>query len=377
MYALAFGGYTIALNVSRAVATEPLAVRHSGERSPVWQQAVRASTATAVLVGLVTLVLGLVAALVPGIPARGVLIAFAVTMPGLLLQDAWRWAFFVVGNGRRAFLNDLVWLLAMGVFFGGLYLADSQSATTLTLAWGLAATVAAVVGRFQARVSPSFRLVREWLRTHRDLTPKYVGEMLAVSGTVQLYMLGITAVAGIAAVSGIRGAQILLGPVNVLNQGIRVIAVPEAARALKHSTRRLWLTGLVISVGVGAGALAWGAVFLLLPDSVGTALLGTGVWAEASAVLLPVILLQALGASNAGAFAILRALAAAGRGLRVRLISSVVLILAGVGGGFWWGAEGAAWGLAGAAALTLVLWWWEAARALTAHRTDHSTSTPA
>jgi hypothetical protein len=85
-----------------------------------------------------------------------VLVAFAVTMPGLLLQDAWRWAFFVVGEGRRAFLNDLAWLLAMGAFFGGLYLTGSQSVTTLTLAWGLAATVAAVVGRFQAGVTPDF-----------------------------------------------------------------------------------------------------------------------------------------------------------------------------------------------------------------------------
>ena len=36
VYALAFGGYTIALNVSRAVSTEPLAVRYSGDRSPEW-----------------------------------------------------------------------------------------------------------------------------------------------------------------------------------------------------------------------------------------------------------------------------------------------------------------------------------------------------
>jgi hypothetical protein len=359
--------------VSRAVATEPLAVRHSGERNRGWQQAVRASTATALLVGLVALLVGMAIAVVPGVPARGVLIAFAVTIPGLLLQDAWRWAFFVVGDGRQAFLNDLVWLLAMGVIFAGLYLTDTRSVTTLTLGWGLAATSAAVVGRFQAGLMPNVRLVAGWLKTHRDLTPKYVGEMLAVSGTIQLYLVGISAVAGIAAVSGIRGAQILLGPVNVLNQGIRVIAVPEAARALKHSHRRLWLTGLMISFGVGAGALAWGAIFLLLPDSVGTSLLGEGVWAEASGVLVPVILLQALGASNAGAFAILRALAAAGRGLRVRLISSVVLTLAGVGGGYAWGARGAAWGLAAAAGTTLMLWWWEARRAVRAHYSNPPT----
>lgn len=368
VYALAFGGYTIALNVSRAVATEPLAVRHSGDRTPTWQKAVRASTATALLAGIAAMIVVLGIAAVPGIPSRGVLIAFAVTMPGLLLQDAWRWAFFVVGEGRRAFLNDLIWLLAMGAIFGGLYLTGTASAFSLTLGWGLGAVVAAVAGRFQSGLLPRFQLVRDWLRANRDLTPKYVGEMLAVSGTIQVYLLGITAVAGIAAVSGIRGAQVLLGPVNVLNQGIRVIAVPEAARALRHSYRRLKLVGAAITLGVGAGALAWGAIFLLLPEAVGRELLGPAVWAEASAVMVPVILLQALGASNAGAFAILRALAAAGTGLLVRLVSSVVLITSGVAGAFLGGAEGAAWGLAIAAFLTLLLWWHSAIRAIAAHR---------
>ncbi|MEU8222862.1 hypothetical protein [Kribbella sp. NPDC048915] len=368
VYALAFGGYTIALNVSRAVSTEPLAVRHSGDRTPEWERAVRASTATAVLCGLLAMVVGLAIAAFPGVPSKGVLIAFAVTMPGLLLQDAWRWAFFVVGEGQKAFVNDLIWLLAMLAIFLGLFVAGASSAFTLTLGWGLGAVVAAIAGRFQAGVAPRRQLIREWVRRNWDLSPKYVGEMLAVSGTIQVYMLGITAAAGLAATAGIRGAQVLLGPVNVLNQGIRMISVPEAARALRHSYRRLWLVGLAISAGVGAGALAWGAVFLLLPPVVGRELLGPGVWTQAHAVLVPVILLQAFGASNAGAFAILRALTAATRGLRVRLISSAVLITCGITGAYLWGPQGAAWGLAGASFTTLLLWWHEAHRALTHHR---------
>lgn len=368
VYALAFGGYTIALNVSRAVSTEPLAVRHSGTRTPDWERAVRASTATALLAGFLAMLVGLAIAAFPGVPSKGVLIAFAVTMPGLLLQDAWRWAFFVVGEGQKALVNDLIWLLAMLAIFGGLYLTDTASAPSLTFAWGLGAMIAAIAGRFQAGVSPRRQLIREWVRRNWDLSPKYVGEMLAVSGTIQVYMLGITAAAGLAATAGIRGAQVLLGPVNVLNQGIRMISVPEAARALRHSYRRLWLVGLAISFGVGAGALAWGAIFLLLPPFVGRELLGPGVWNQAHEVLVPVILLQALGASNAGAFAILRALTAATRGLRVRLISSVILIICGVGGAFLWGAKGAAWGLATASFTTLLLWWIQAHRAITAHR---------
>ena len=368
VYALAFGGYTIALNVSRAISTEPLAVRHSGTRTPAWQRAVRASTATALLTGFLGLLVGLAVVAVPSVPSKGVLLAFALTMPGLLLQDAWRWAFFVVGEGQKAFVNDLIWLLAMLAIFGGLYLTGTQSAFTLTLAWGLGAVIAAIAGRFQAGVAPRRQLIREWVQRNWDLSPKYVGEMLAVSGTIQVYMLGITAAAGLVATAGIRGAQVLLGPVNVLNQGIRMISVPEAARALKHSYRRLWLVGLAISFGVGAGALAWGAIFLLLPPVVGRELLGPGVWNQAHPVLVPVILLQALGASNAGAFAILRALTAATRGLRVRLISSVVLVSCGITGAYVWGPKGAAWGLAGASFTTLLLWWNEAHRAIAAHR---------
>jgi O-antigen/teichoic acid export membrane protein len=371
VYALAFGGYTIALNVSRAVATEPLAVRHSGNRTPDWERAVRASTATAMLAGFLAMLVGLAIAAFPGVPGKSLVIAFAVTMPGLLLQDAWRWAFFVVGEGGRAFVNDLIWLVAMLAIFGGLQFTGTASAFTLTFGWGLGAVIAAIAGRFQAGISPRRQLIREWVRRNWDLTPKYVGEMLAVSGTIQVYMLGITAAAGLAATAGIRGAQVLLGPVNVLNQGIRMISVPEAARALRHSYRRLWLVGLAISFGVGAGALAWGGIFLLLPAVVGRQLLGPGVWNQAHNVLVPVILLQALGASNAGAFAILRALTAATRGLRVRLISSVILITCGVGGAYLWGAKGAAWGLAGASFATLLLWWSEAARAITAHRRTH------
>jgi hypothetical protein len=273
-----------------------------------------------------------------------------------------------VGEGTKAFVNDLIWLLAMLAIFGGLYLTGTTSAFSLTFGWGLGAVIAAIAGRFQAGVAPRRQLIREWVKRNWDLSPKYVGEMLAVSGTIQVYMLGITAAAGLVATAGIRGAQVLLGPVNVLNQGIRMISVPEAARALRHSYRRLWLVGLAISFGVGAGALAWGAVFLLLPAVVGRELLGPGVWTQAHSVLIPVILLQALGASNAGAFAIMRALTAATRGLRVRLISSVILITCGVGGAFLWGPKGAAWGLAGASFTTLLLWWNEAHRAITAHR---------
>ena len=68
-----------------------------------------------------------------------------------------------------------------------------------------------------------------------------------------------------------------------------MMAVPEAARMLRRSVRRLQSFCLVLS-GLGAGgALAWGMALLLLPDSVGRQILHSA-WDPASELLLPVTL---------------------------------------------------------------------------------------
>ena len=70
-------------------------------------------TGTAACVGLVAGVCVLIASLLlhgttsvrPSSPS-------GLTLPGLLLQDSWRFAFFALGRGSQAFLNDLVWAVA-------------------------------------------------------------------------------------------------------------------------------------------------------------------------------------------------------------------------------------------------------------------------
>ena len=45
--------------------------------------------------------------------ARLAFIALGLTLPGLLLQDSWRYAFFALGRGSQALLNDTVWAVSM------------------------------------------------------------------------------------------------------------------------------------------------------------------------------------------------------------------------------------------------------------------------
>lgn len=61
-------------------------------------------------------------------------VALAVVLPAVLLQDAWRFAFFAAGDGRKAFVNDAVWGVAL---VPALILATAPgSEFGFLLAWG-------------------------------------------------------------------------------------------------------------------------------------------------------------------------------------------------------------------------------------------------
>jgi len=356
-FGLAFATYVVALNVARALGPEPLVVRFSASPRAEWRRGTTAATGTALSVGCILGLACLVVALTTGGSVRGAFAAMAVSMPGLLLQDAWRLAFFAGGRGGRAFVNDLVWAVALIPAIGLLLALGIHSVFWLTLAWGAAATVAGVVGLLQARLIPRPDLSLSWLREQRDLAPRFLGEFMALSGTIQLNFFGIGAIAGLEAVGAIRAAQILLGPPYVFSIGVRLAALPEAVRALKHSARRVGRVCVLISAGLATVTLAWGAVMLFLPTRAGVALLGE-TWEPAHRVLVPVTLAYAAGGVILGASTALRALAAARHSLRARLLVSVLQLSGGVGGAVLGGVTASAWGLAaGGAAGGFVFWW--------------------
>src|SRR6201996_7861422 len=108
-FSLAYVTYGFALNASRGLSTDPLMVRFSGTDLPSWRRAVAECTGTAVVVGLATGALVLAAGLVIGGTAGAAFLALGLTLPGLLLQDSWRYSFIALGRGSQAFLNDTIW----------------------------------------------------------------------------------------------------------------------------------------------------------------------------------------------------------------------------------------------------------------------------
>ncbi|MBO1750296.1 oligosaccharide flippase family protein [Actinotalea sp. BY-33] len=367
-FSLVFALFAIAVSLSRAVATEPFLVRFSATPATLSSTAARGAAGTALVLGVVVGVLGALASFLLPEEVRPVLLALSLCLPGLLVQDAWRQIFFGLGRGHSALVNDLVWLLAMVPLVALALGSGETSSTRLVLAWGAAATAAALVGGWQLRTAPQPGATAAWLRTHRDLWPRFAGESILIAGAPQLYAITVAAFAGLVAAGQIRLVLIVLGPVHVLIQGIGLVALPEGVRALARGRRQLTVHAVLVSGLIAGGALAWGALVMLTPADWWTWLAGAG-WVAAAAILAPMSLHQILNGANTGAHVGLRAMQAAQRSLRTRVATSCLLVAAPTTAvALGEGVLGAAWALAGAALVNTVVWWIQYARTVAAHR---------
>ena len=352
-FALVFAVYTVFLGAARALTTEPLALRYSAAPASERLEATRLAAGAALATGLGgALVCAAAAALVGG-PTRSSFLALAIALPGLLLQDAYRLAFFVDGRGRSAFLNDALWALLLAASLG---VAGDSSVAGLLLAWGLAGSVAGVVGALQRRAAPDVLGTGRWWRANKSVGGDLVGDFVALTASAHLWLFSAGAVAGLAAAGALRGGQTLLGPLNVVFMGAALVAVPEAVRWHARSPQMLVRRCLATSVALAGASLLWGAALLMVPDSVGEELLGA-TWRHAHRTVLPLTIWMTASGVVAGLALGLRASGRTRRALGVRAISGAASVVGAATGAVAGGARGAAWGLAVAVAAGSVLWW--------------------
>lgn len=354
VFSLAWVTYGLVLNVSRGLGTDPLMVRFSGVPEASWRGAAARASGTALGVGAALGAVSVVAGLGLGGRAGLAFACLGVVLPGLLLQDAWRFAFFAAGTGRKAFVNDVVWGVALVPAL--VVAARVGSVAAFVLAWGGSAAVAAAYGCFQSGIRPRASGVHEWLRDHRDLGSRYLVENVSNSGAAQLRAYGLGAIVGVGAVGVIRGAELLLGPFMAVLMGLSLVTVAEAARVLRRDPHRLGRFCLLLGGAQAVAALLWGTALLLVPDRLGELVLG-GVWSSAAELIVPVTLGVAGAGLGTGAAAGLRALGAAGRSLRSQLFASACYVGGGLGGAAVAGTVGSAWGVAAATVCGSAVWW--------------------
>jgi O-antigen/teichoic acid export membrane protein len=363
-FTLAYVTYSVVINAARGTATDPLLVRYSGAAGRTWRRATSAATATALVVGVSAGAVCVVAGLMLPGPVGPVFIALGVGLPGLMLQDSWRFCFFAGHRGASALLNDVVWAALLGLALVGIHQSgDGSSAVRCMLAFGGTAWLAAIMGSVQARVLPRPALALGWVREHVQLSVRYLVENVSSSGASQLRAFVLGAVAGLASVGYVRGAEILMGPFLVVLMGISQVAVPEASRVFHR--RSAWLARFCLMLG-GIQA-AWGtALLLVLPLGPGRALLAD-LWAPTSH-LLPAVTLNVMAACFlTAAMAGLRAMGVARRSLRTQLITSTLYLSGGSVGAVLAGAIGTCWGVTLANGLGALVAWYHLRAALADH----------
>ncbi|MET7686703.1 hypothetical protein ABZT06_01695 [Streptomyces sp. NPDC005483] len=370
VFSLAWVTYGVVLNVSRGLATDPLVVRFSGVPESSWRGAVARSTGTALGVGTAIGAVSLVAGLALGGRLGPAFACLGVMLPGLLLQDAWRFSFFAAGNGRKAFVNDVVWCVALVPAM--VVAAHVDTVAAFVLAWGASAAVAAAYGCLQSGIRPRMTEARGWLREQRDLGYRYLVENVSLSGASQLRAYGLGAIVGVGAVGAVRGAELLMGPFLAVLMGLSLVTVPEAARVLRQAPHRLGRFCLLLGGGQAAAALLWGGSLLLMPDRLGDLALGS-VWHSSSHLILPITFSVAGAGLGTGAAAGLRALGAARRSLRSQLFASACYVSGGLGGAVVAGTVGSAWGVAAATVSGSAVWWLQLR---SARREHHPNSVP-
>jgi O-antigen/teichoic acid export membrane protein len=358
-FTLAYVTYAFLLNASRGLATDPLLVRFSDTDGTTWRRAVANATGTAGVVGLIGgAALVAITTVLPG-TAKTAFLALGLTLPGLMLQDSWRFSFFAAGKGAKAFVNDTVWVVALIPALLVLKATRHGDVFWFVLVWGLAATVAAAVGPLQAGVRPSLSGTRQWIRQHRDLGPRYLLEGTTNSAAIQLRSYGVGITLGLAAIGYVQAANTLMGPFMVLFFGMALVLTPEAVKVLRRSPRHLPAFCVVVSIGLSLLALLWGLVLIVaLPNGFGAFLIPQ-LWRHVDPLILPLTISIMGGCVTAGAGTGLHALGAANRSLRAMVMASVAYVVFGVGGAITGGAVGTMVGVAIATWLGAAFFWWQ------------------
>lgn len=368
LFALAFGMLMLAQSVSRSLGSEPFAVRYS-MRKDLPRRGVAAVLGTSFAVGLVAGLLALVAAAALSLAgadseAIALALALAVTVPLVLLHDAMRATFLALGRPQRAVIINLIYTAFLALTLVILTVAGATSPAMYLLLSNLAYAPAILAGFLILKTPPRIALTRWWLRTHRDLWPRFAVDAFVTSGVQQAILMLVAFCAGLAAAGQFRLILILLGPIAVLVQGIWAVAVPElvrhgAANANSAATREKMSRvygGVTIAV-----AATWATLLFVIPADWLSALAGQSV--QGALILLPALAMaQVLNAFNIGSIAGIRALGAARRGMWTRIATSAmrlvgtgtgIAVAALLGGNL---ALGAAWGLAAGTLLNVAAW---------------------
>lgn len=356
-FAIVYTVFSVLMGASAAYVGHVIVLDRRGE--PHVAAAARAAVvvvaASALGVGGVTAV---VLSSADGSTARA-LAMLGLVLPIVLTQDILRYCFSALRLAHAALIGDILRLVAVVAVLG--VQPEGSSAGTLVLGWGLSAFPAVLFGVvFLLRRPVDGRLDVAPLLRGNSLGRRFVTEYAVGNAASQVSVVTLGVVADKLAVGALRGATTLLGPLNVLFNATTAFGPPQLARL--PSARRVVRATSFVAVVLGAVAVTWTGVLLLLPEAVGREILGD-TWESAHQILVPVGAQYLAMAAGTSAIVTLRVLEPTAT-LRIQVTFSVVSVGALFAGYALGGVSGAAWGLALGSALKAVAMWARVRRAL-------------
>jgi O-antigen/teichoic acid export membrane protein len=358
-FSLTYVTYGFALTASRGLSTDPLLVRYSGVEVSRWRRATGMAAGTALVLGLLfgSISLG-VSFLLGGTAGQG-FVALGLTLPGLMLQDSWRYCFFAMGRGMHAFLNDTVWAVVLLVGIGVMHVTGHTDVFWAVLVWGTSASVAAAVGPLQAGVMPKASHVWTWVHIQRDLGPRYLLEGTIGNSAFQFRAYATSGILGLAALGALSASVTIYGPINILFLAMGLVTIPEAARVMRRAPERLVLFCVAVSSVMSVIALLWGLVLLVgMPRGLGSILLGS-IWHPTYPLVLPSLFSGVAGTAGMGTGAVLHALGASRKTLKLAIFNTASLVAFSFAGAELLGAPGVVWGTAVSVGIATIVGWWQ------------------
>ena len=191
---------------------------------------------------------------------------------------------------RRAFVNDLVWAFLL---FPSIALLVGTGRATVGSLILLGSRRICCGGRGDppGPRAPFPEDDPELAQRTADSRSPIPGEFAVSGGTSQLTVYLVGGIAALSQAAALRAGLLLLGPLNDISMGAGRSQCPsdEFVPASPGAFRR---GDVLLSRGLATLVIAWGAVALLLPESLGTALLGQN-WEGARNVVLPLTIVTA------------------------------------------------------------------------------------
>ncbi len=273
-FTFAYAGWLVLSAMHRSLITDPMAIegdiRNSGTTLGI-----RRGFAAEVLLGLGAaicfVVIGAVLLLARQHTFGYAMVVLAPWLPFLVVQDYWRWVWFMSRRPGRALVNDAVFNSVQASAFATVFVLHVHSEAALISSWGLGASAGALYGLRQSRVVPTLSGGLSLLRARWSVSKWIAGSSLTNWGASQMYVFVAGAILGPVGLGGLKAAQALVsGPSGVLVQAGGSIGLPEASRAyeergwrgLSRVTRVITAAGFVSFVAGAMTVVLWGRALL-------------------------------------------------------------------------------------------------------------------